>query len=129
MKKKIPKFKSEEQNSLLKSKIKLEDTQRPKIITIMCALYIFNISGVILVPFSDKAWSIGFWWPPYLGFSAVILLICIYGFWGMKKWSIILYMTFIAVNQIVMHSIGRTATLIIPGIVLLVLLSQYRKMT
>ena len=120
---------NKDQDGPLKSKNEPGDKQRPNIITIMCALYIFHVIGIIFAPFSDKAWSIGFWWPPYLGFSAVIILICIYGFWEMKKWSIMLYLTFVAVNQIVMHSIGRSATLIIPGIILLVVLSQYRKMT
>ena len=122
---------NKDQDSLLKSKNESGDTQRPNIITIMCALYIFHVIGIIFAPFSDKAWSIGFWWPPYLGFSAIIILICIYGFWEMKKWSIMLYLTFVAVNQIVMHTMGlwRTHTLIIPGIILLVVLSQYRKMT
>ena len=120
---------NKDQDSPLKSKNESRNTQRPNIITIMCALYIFHVIGIIFAPFSDKAWSIGFWWPPYLGFSAVIILICIYGFWEMKKWSIMLYLTFVAVNQIVMHTIGRSATLIIPGIILLVVLSQYRKMT
>jgi hypothetical protein len=122
---------NKDQYSLLKSKNELGDTQRPNIITIMCALYIFNVLGIIFAPFNDKTWSIGFWYPPYLCFSGVIILICIYGFWEMKKWSIILYLSFVAVNQIVMHTMGlwTTATLIIPGIILLVVLSQYRKMT
>ena len=122
---------NKDQDSLLKSNNKSEAIQRPHVITIICALYIFNVLGIIFAPFSDKAWSIGFWYPPYLCFSGVIILICIYGFWEMKKWSIILYLPFVAVNQIVMQAMGlwTPATIIIPGIILLVVLSQYRKMT
>ena len=122
---------NKDQNSLLKSKNESEDRQRPNIITILCALYIFGILCTIIAPLSEAAWSIGFWYPPYLGFSAVISLICIYGFWEMKKWSIMLYLTFVAVNQVVMHTmeLWRTHTFVIPGIILLIVLSQYRKMT
>jgi hypothetical protein len=122
---------NKDQDSLLKSNNESEDTQRPNIITIMCALYIFGLLFTIIAPFSEAAWSIGFWYPPYLAFSAVISLICIYGFWEMKKWSIMLYLTFVAVNQIVMQAMGlwMSTTIIIPGIILLVVLSQYRKMT
>jgi len=59
---------NKDQDGPLKSKNESGDTQRPNIITIMCALYIFHVIGIIFAPFSDKAWSIGFWWPPYLGF-------------------------------------------------------------
>lgn len=120
-----------DQDSLLKSKNESRDTQRPNIITIMCALYIFGLLFTIIAPFSEVAWSVGFWYPPYLAFSAVISLICIYGFWEMKKWSIMLYLTFVVVNQIVIQTMGLwiPASLIIPSIVVLVVLPQYRKMT
>jgi len=121
---------NKDQDSLLKSKNESGDRQRPNIITIMCALYIFGLLCTIIAPLSEAAWSIGFWYPPYLAFSAVISLICIYGFWEMKKWSIMLYLTFVAVNQIVMQAMGlwTPATIIIPGVVVLIVLSQYGKM-
>jgi hypothetical protein len=111
--------------------IKSEARKRPNIITIICALYIFNVLGAIFAPFNDKAWAIGFWYPPYLCFSAVIILICIYGFWEMKKWSLILYLTFVVVNQLVIQvmDLWTPASLIIPSIVVLVVLPYYRKMT
>ena len=120
-----------DQDGLLKSNNESDNTQRPNIITIMCALYLFGLFFTIFAPLSEAAWSIGLWYPPYLAFSAVISLICVYGFWTMKKWSIILYLIFIAVNQIVMHTmrLWTPATIIIHGIILLVVLSQYRKMT
>ena len=118
-------------DSLLKSKNESEDTQRPNIITIMCALYIFGLLCTIIAPFSEAAWAIGFWYPPYLAFSAVISLICIYGFWEMKKWSLMLYLTFVIVNQIVMHAMGlwTPASIIIHSVVVLIVLSKYGKMT
>ena len=120
-----------DQDGLLKSINASDNTQRPNIITIMCTLYSFGLFFTIFAPFSEAAWSIGFWYPPYLAFSAVISLICVYGFWEMKKWSIMLYLIFIAVNQIVMQSMGLwiPATIIIPGVVIFIVLSQYGKMT
>ena len=108
-----------------------EVNKRPKIITILCALYIFNVLGAIFAPFNDKAWEIGFWYPPYLCFSAVITLTCIYGFWEMKKWSLMLFLTFIVINQLVIKTMGlwTPASLIIPSIVLLIVLPYYKKMT
>jgi hypothetical protein len=122
---------NKDQDSPLKSNNEFEAIQRPHVITIICALYIFHVLGIILAPFNDKAWGIGFWYPPYLCFSGVITLICIYGFWEMKKWSIMLYLTFVAVNQLVIQTMGlwTPASLIIPSVVVLVVLSQYRKMT
>ncbi|RLC26897.1 MAG: hypothetical protein DRH21_00750 [Deltaproteobacteria bacterium] len=122
---------NKDQDGLLKSNNESEDTQRPNIITIMCALYIFGSLFTIIAPFSEAAWSIGFWYPPYLAFSAVISLICIYGFWEMKKWSIMLYLIFIAVNQLVIQTMGlwTPASLIIPSVVVIVVLSEYRKMS
>ena len=127
----MEKTKNNDQDGLLKSNNESDNTQRPNIITIMCALYIFGLFFTIFAPFSEAAWSIGLWYPPYLAFSAVISLICVYGFWEMKKWSIMLYLIFIAVNQIVMQSMGLwiPATLIIPGVVVFIVLSQYGKMT
>ncbi|MCK5508620.1 MAG: hypothetical protein KAI50_08885 [Desulfobacterales bacterium] len=126
----MEKITNNDQDGLLKFKNESDNTQRPNIITIMCTLYIFGLFFTILAPFSEAAWSIGLWYPPYLAFSAVISLICVYGFWEMKKWSIMLYLIFIAVNQIVMQSMGlwTATTIIIPCIILLVVLSQYRKM-
>ena len=37
---------NKDQDSPLKSKNESRDTQRPNIITIMCALYIFHIIGI-----------------------------------------------------------------------------------
>lgn len=117
-------------DSLLKFNNESKNIQRPTIITIMCALYIFGLLCTIIAPLSEAAWAIGFWYPPYLAFSAVISLICIYGFWEMKKWSIMLYLSFVAVNQVVMYTMDlwTSSTIIIPGVVVLIVLSQYSKM-
>jgi len=40
---------NKDQDSLLKSKNESRDTKRPNIITIMCALYIFHVLGIILL--------------------------------------------------------------------------------
>jgi len=120
-----------DRDNLLKSDNESEAAERPNILTIICALYIFMLLFTIPALLSKIAWSIGFWYPPYLGFSAVISLICIYGFWEMKKWSIILYLTFVAINQLVIQTMGlwTPASLIIHSIVILVVLPQHSKMT
>jgi len=120
-----------DKSNILESNNEAKDKLRPHIITIMCVLYIFGLLFTMIAPFSEAAWSIGFWYPPYLAFSAVISLICIYGFWEMKKWSIMLYLTFIAVNQLVMQTMDlwTPSTIIIPSVFILIILSQYSKMS
>jgi len=104
--------------------------KRPVVITVICIIMVIGAIFVIPAIFSDMARSIGAWYPPCLAISAVIGLVCMIGLWMMKKWSIILYTAFVAVNQVVMLAMGawNVLALLIPAVVIVVGLSQFSKM-
>ena len=78
-----------------------ETPKRPTSITVICVLGF--IGALITVPliFSPIAQQIGSWYPPYLGFSAVVGLVCMVGLWMMKKWAAYTYTGFEVLNQVV----------------------------
>jgi len=80
--------------------------KRPGIITAICILGFVGAAFTIPMIFSDIAKSIGTWYPPYLAFSVVFGLVCMIGLWMMKKWSIIAYTVFAAINQVSLIAIG-----------------------
>ena len=104
--------------------------KRPGIITAICILGFIGVAFTIPMIFSDIAKSIGAWYPPYLGFSAIVGLACMIGLWMMKKWSIIAYTIFVAINQVVLIAMGvwNLFALIIPGIVIAIGFSKFKEM-
>ncbi|MEM2956565.1 MAG: hypothetical protein QW041_03280 [Candidatus Pacearchaeota archaeon] len=104
--------------------------KRPGIITAICIIGF--IGALITVPmiFSEIAKSIGVWYPPYLAFSAVVGLACMIGLWMMKKWSVIVYTIFVAINQVVLIAMGmwNVFALIIPAIVIGIGFWKYKEM-
>ena len=109
----------------------IEKARRPTSITVICAIGF--IGAIITVPliFSPIAQQIGAWYPPYLGFSAVVGLICMVGLWMMKKWAAYTYTGFVAVNQIVLLAMGvwSIMALVIPAVVIFFALKNVSKMT
>jgi hypothetical protein len=106
------------------------EKKRPVAITVICILGFIGAALTVPLIFSPIARSIGAWYPPYLALSSVIGLICMIGLWMMKKWSIIVYTAFVAVNQVVMLAMGvwNVAALLIPAIVIAIGFSQFSKM-
>jgi len=104
--------------------------KRPTAITVICVLGFFGAAITIPMIFSEMAWQIGSWYPPYLGLSAVIGLLCMVGLWKMKKWAAYIYTGFVALNQIVLLAMGvwNIMALIIPGIVIGIALVNVNKM-
>ena len=90
------------------------------------------IGGAFSIPmiFSDIAGQFGSWYPPYLGLSAVLGLVCMIGLWKMKKWAAYTYTGFVALNQVVLLAMGvwNIMALIIPGIVIGIALTHVNKM-
>ena len=103
----------------------LEKMKRPTAITIICILSFSGAAFIIPVIFSDFAKQVGSWYPPYLGFSAVVGLVCMIGLWQMKKWAAYTYTGFVVLNQIVLLSMGvwNFMALIIPAIVIIIALT------
>ena len=104
--------------------------QRTPIITVICVLGF--VGAIITVPliFSDTAASIGSWYPPYLGLSAILGFVCMVGLWQMKKWAVYLYITVVLLNQVVLLAMGvwSIGAIVIPGIVAALAFSQLDKM-
>jgi hypothetical protein len=106
------------------------NTSRPTAITVICVIGF--IGGLFTIPliFTDIARHIGAWYPPYLGFSAVVGFVCMIGLWKMRRWAVFAYTGFCALNQIVMIAMGVWSifALLIPGIVIAIAFSNLSKM-
>jgi hypothetical protein len=104
--------------------------KRPKAITVICIISFIGATFTIPLIFSNISAQIGSWYPPYLGLSAIIGLICMIGLWQMKKRAVYTYTGFVALNQIVLLTMGvwNVMTLIIPAIVVGIAFSHIKKM-
>jgi hypothetical protein len=105
--------------------------QRPVAITVICILGFIGAAISIPLIFSSAAQSIGSWYPPYLGASAVVGLICMIGLWKMKKWSVFVYTLLVVVNQVVLFSMGvwNPFALLIPVIIIAIGFANLSKMS
>ncbi|MEY2498614.1 MAG: hypothetical protein QOD12_2170 [Verrucomicrobiota bacterium] len=104
--------------------------QRPVAITIICILGFIGAALTIPLIFSNVASAVGGWYPPYLGLSAVIGLVCMIGLWQMRKWAVFLYTAFCVVNQVVLMAMGvwNIFALVIPAIVIAIAFAYISKM-
>ena len=105
-------------------------SQRPVAITVICILGFIGAALSIPLIFSSTASSIASWYPPLLGLSAVVGLICMIGLWKMKKWGVFLYTAMAAVIQVVLFSthLWTPASLIFPVIIIAIGFAYLSKM-
>ena len=108
----------------------LQEKKRPTAITVVCVIGFIGAAFTIPVIFSAVARQIGSWYPPYLGFSAVVGLICMVGLWNMKKWAAYTYTAFFLINQVVLLTMGvwNIMALLIPAIVIGIAFTHLKKM-
>ncbi len=107
------------------------EKKRPLSFIIVCLVgTIGSVLGLMLT-FSSDSSVVGTWYPPYLGFSAIIGLICMGGLWTMQKWSVYTYLGLFIINQAVFLVLGKWTILsfVIPLIVLIVTFPHLKKMT
>jgi hypothetical protein len=106
------------------------EKKRPTAITVVCIMSFIGVAFTFPLIFSNISAQIGSWYPPYLGLSAIIGLVCMIGLWQMKKWAAYTYTGFVGLNQIVLMTLGvwNVMALIIPGIVVVIALSHVKKM-
>lgn len=104
--------------------------KRPLSITIICILGFIGGILVILVLFSPMTEYVPSWYPPYLGFTALVGFISLIGLWFMKKWGAYSYIGLTMLNQIVALTMGawNFMVLLIPLIVIVISLSHISKM-
>ena len=129
-----------EQKEILDQKNESPDSKkRPTAITVICVIgfigVAFRFIGAALtftIPmiFSDIAGQIESWYPPYLGLSAVLGLVCMIGLWKMKKWAAYTYTGFVVLNQVFVLTMGiwSIMTIIIQGIILAIAFTHVNKM-
>jgi len=108
-----------------------EKAKRPTSITVICVIGFIGALITIPLIFSSIAQQIGAWYPPYLGFSAIVGLACMVGLWMMKKWAAYTYTGFVALNQVVLLAMGvwNFMALLIPAVVIFFALKHVKKMT
>ncbi len=104
---------------------------RPISITVICVIGFIGALLTVPLIFSPIAQQIGAWYPPYLGFSAVIGLACMVGLWMMRKWAAYTYTGFVVLNQVVLLAMGvwNIMALLIPVVVIFFALKNVSKMT
>lgn len=120
-----------EQNDILDQPNESEKMKkRPVAITVICILGFIGAAISIPLIFSNITQQIGSWYPPYLGLSSAVGLLCMFGLWNMKKWAAYTYTALVGLNQIVLIAMGlwSVGALIIPGVVIGIALSNLDKM-
>lgn len=108
-----------------------EKTKRPTSITVICVIGFLGALIAVPLIFSPIAQQIGSWYPPYLGLSSVIGLVCMVGLLMMKKWAAYTYTGFVVLNQIVLLAMGvwNVMALLIPAVVIFFALKHVSKMS
>ncbi len=79
---------------------------------------------------TGTARTVGAWYPPLLVVNCVIGLVCMVGLWRMRRWAVYTYTLFVAVNQIVLLTMGawKISALLGPAIFIAIMFSQLSKM-
>jgi hypothetical protein len=108
-----------------------QGSKRPVAITVICILGFIGAAISVPLVFSSMAASIGSWYPPYLGFSALAGTVCLIGLWMMKKWAAYAYTGLVALNQVVMVVMGvwTLFSLLIPLVVVIIALKYSPRMS
>jgi len=103
---------------------------RPTAITVICILGFIGALMTIPLIFTDLARSIGAWYPGYLGVSVIVGLVCMLGFWQMRKWAVFAYTALVAVNQVILFMTGlwNIFGLVIPLVVIAIGFAYLSKM-
>lgn len=113
------------------SQVSEPGARRPLAITIICIVGFLGAVVTVALLFSSIPRSIGPWYPPLLGFSAVVGLACMVGLWHMKKWAVYTYTAFALCNQVVLLVMGiwGVTALVIPALVIAFMWANVAKMS
>jgi hypothetical protein len=92
---------------------------RPTSITVICILGFLGALVTIPALLLARRLHLPAWYPPYLGVSAVIGLVCMVGLWRMRKWAALTYAAFAVLNQVVLIATHQwnVLALLIPAVV------------
>ena len=114
------------------SETKASPKKRPTEITVICILGLIGALITIPIIFSPTIMQqLPNWYPPYLGFSALVGFACMVGFWFMKKWAVYVYAGLAIINQVILLSMGswNIFGLLIPAIIVFFTAKNLSKMT
>ena len=108
-----------------------KEKNRPVAIAIICIVGAIGSILGLMMTFSAATSLVGTWYPPYLGFSAILGLICMGGLWTMQRWSVYSYLGLFIINQVVFLLLGKwnLMSFVIPVIVLIVAIPHLKRMT
>jgi hypothetical protein len=80
---------------------------RPFLLTLLCFFGFLGCFIKMYYVFSSEVRNVNFWYPAYVSFSTVFVIVCLYGLSMMRKWSVWAFGAFLVVHQIVQWSVGR----------------------
>ncbi len=97
----------------------MDTPQRPTIITVICVLGFLGAAMSVLAFLSPIMQALGSFYMGWMFVSVLVGLACMIGMWKMKKWSVLLYTTMLAANQVFMLAKGvwSPMSLLIPLVV------------
>lgn len=105
--------------------------QRPPVITAVCVIGFLGPLFLAPALVSGAAEQVGYWYPLYLIFGALVGVACMAGMWVMKRWGAYGYAGFAALNQVVMLVAGtwNPLGLLIPATLSYIAMKNVSKMS
>ena len=100
------------------------------IITILCILGLVAAAANLPTIFSDRARSVGAWFPPFLALSVIVTLVCMIGLWKMRRWAVFLYTGFAVLVLVLAVTVGcwNLTAQLVRVTVIVIMFSQFGKM-
>lgn len=103
--------------------------KRPLSLTYVCVGGLIGAIFAGLSAFSPASMHITGWYPAYLGFSAVVGIVCAIGLWFMRKWAVYALIGLILVNLIVLFIIGNfNIVALLIGSIVIYIVSRHRSL-
>jgi hypothetical protein len=103
---------------------------RPAVLTAVALVQFAAGVFLPLVALSDFSQKVGAWYPPYLIFTATVSVASAIGVWRLRRWGAYTYMAFISFDLIVDLTVGTFIPwgLVVPGLVIVVLLTNFQSL-
>lgn len=112
-----------------------EEKFRPAVITAVCVWGFLGVAGGVTQQFAPFVKSAGAWFQIYFALNTLLTLIASIGLWKMKRWGALLYISLTIIYQVAIWRTGVIPTRIlalaavVSGAVVVLVISQYRKMS
>ena len=88
--------------------------QSPIFLRILVVAGLIGCFQKMILVISPPIQSVGSWYPVYFSISTVVLIICLTGFWLMKRWSFFLFVPYVLIDQWVYWHFDRWPPLSLP---------------